>query len=333
MAINIGRRQIIFAIGGATVAWPLAARAQTSAVRQIGVLMGWSESDADYRSRLDAFSQGLAQLGWVEGRNYRIVIRWTNGDIDRARAFARELVDLQPDVILSGTTHATAALHRETLTIPIVFAVVSDPVGAGFVASLSRPGGNITGFLNIEATMGGKWLDLLKEVAPNLAQVAIMFNPDTAPGGGSYFLSAFETAARSLAVKTTTARIHSDAEIETTIISLGQEHAGLVVMNDAFMDIHRSTVISAAARNSVPAIFDTSFFAREGGLISYGPNYPEFFRQAASYVDRILKGVKPSDLPVQAPTKFDLLINLKTAKALGLDVPPTLLARADELIE
>jgi putative ABC transport system substrate-binding protein len=212
-------------------------------------------------------------------------------------------------------------------------APVSDPVGAGFVASLARPGGNITGFINVEAAMGGKWLELLKEVAPRLQRVAIMFNPDTAPGGGSYYLGPFEAAARSLAVEPTQARVHSDTEIETAIAALGREQAGVVVMDDSFMSIHRGTVISLAARNNVPAIFDILPFAKEGGLIAYGTNNVDLFRRAATYVDCILRGAKAGDLPVEIPTKFDLVINLKTAKALGLTIPEALLLRADEVIE
>jgi putative ABC transport system substrate-binding protein len=328
------RREFITFFGGAAVAWPLSARAQQSgAVRRIGVLLGWSESDPEYRMRLDAFLQELAKSGWADGRNVRLDVRWTNGDVARAGVLAKELVALQPDVILVGTTPATAALQRETRTIPIVFAVVSDPVGAGFVASLPRPGGNITGFINIEAAMGGKWLELLKEVAPRLRRVAIMFNPDTAPGGGSYYLGAFEAAARPLAIETSQARVHSDAEIETAIAALGRQQAGLVVMDDSFTSTHRGAVISQAARSNVPTIFSPPFVAKEGGLISYGTNGLDLFRRAAGYVDRILRGAKAGDLPVELPTKFDLVINLKTAKALGLTIPEALLLRADEVIE
>jgi putative ABC transport system substrate-binding protein len=333
MAITIGRRQLITLLGGAA-AWPLAASAQQAGkVVRIGVLMGWSESDPEYSSRIDAFVKVLAQLGWAEGRNMRIDVRWSNGDVQRAGVLAKELVALQPDVILVSTTPATAALQRESRTIPIVFAVVSDPVGSGFAASLPRPGGNITGFINIEAAMGGKWLELLKEVAPRLRRVAIMFNPDTAPAGGSYYLGPFEAAAPSLAVEPIQARIHSDAEIETAITALGREQAGLVVMDDSFMSTHRGTVVSQAARNNVPTIFSTIFVPKEGGLIAYGTSSLDLFRRAATYVDHILRGARPEDLPVQVPTQFDLVINLKTAKALGLTVPPSLLARADEVIE
>ena len=246
------RREFITLLGGAA-AWPLAARAQQpNRARRIAVMMGWSENEG-YRSWIAVFVQRLAQLGWADGRNVRIDIRWTNGDIDQARTFAKELVALEPDVILAATTPVTAALQRETRTIPIVFVVVSDPVGAGFVAGLPRPGGNITGFINTEAAMGGKWLELLKEIAPRLGRVALMFNPDTAPGGGSYFLAPFEAAARSLAVKTIMARVRSDAEIEAAITLLGGEQGGLVVMSDSFMAVRHRTLISAAIRNNVPA--------------------------------------------------------------------------------
>jgi putative ABC transport system substrate-binding protein len=249
------RREFIRSVGGAAAAWPLIARAQQpDRMRRVGVLMGWSENDPQYPSWIAAFIQALAQLGWSDGRNIRIDVRWIHGEVDRARALAKELVELQPDVILAGTTPATAALQRATRTIPIVFVVVSDPVGAGFVDSLPRPGGNITGFINIEAAMGGKWLELLKEIAPRLRRVAIMFNPDTAPGGGSYFLDSFEAAARSLAVEPMTAHVHSDAEIERVITSLGHEQAGLVLASDSFLAVHRRTIISLAARNNVPAI-------------------------------------------------------------------------------
>jgi putative ABC transport system substrate-binding protein len=331
------RREFIAGLGGAASApalWPLAARAQQGErVRRIGVLMGWSENDPEARFNFAAFVLRMAQLGWVEGRNLRIDQRWTNADVDRARAFAKELVALAPDVILAGTTPVTAALSRETGEIPIVFAVVSDPVGAGFVAGLARPGGNVTGFINVEAAMGGKWLALLKEIAPQIKRAAIMFNPDTAPGGGSYFLGSFEAAARSLAVETVTARVRSDADIETAIGSLGRDRAGLVLMTDSFIGIRQPAIISIAARNNVPAIFEVAGFARSGGLMSYGPNLADIFRRAAGHVDRILRGAKPADLPAEVPTKFDLVINLKTAKALGLSVPLTLLATADEVIE
>jgi putative ABC transport system substrate-binding protein len=329
----VRRRDFITLLGGAA-AWPIAARAQQGErMRQIGILMGWSENDPEQRLKVDAVIRGLARLGWVEGRNIRFDVRWTDGDVARAPALAKELVARQPDVIVTGTTHATAALQRETRTIPIVFAAVSDPVGAGFAASLARPGGNITGFIDQEASLVGKQAELLKEIAPRLTKVAIMFNPDTAPAGGACYLAAFEAAAKALGVKPIMARVHSDSDIEAAAASVGRERGGIVCMSDPFMAIHRRTLILSAARESVPAIFGVQNFPREGGLIAYGPNFPDLFRRAVPYVDRILAGAKPADLPVQLPTQFDLVINLRTAKALGLEVPFLMQQRADELIE
>lgn len=327
------RRDLIRLFGGAVV-WPLAARAQQSErIRRIAVLMGWSETPI-YRSSIEAFVQGLAQLGWEESRKIQIDVRWANGDVGRIRTLAKELVELQPDVIFASTTPVPAALQRETHTIPFVFVIVADPVGSGFVASLPKPGGNITGFTNVEASLGGKWLEILKDFAPGVRRVAIMFNPDTAPGGGAIFLGPFEAAARSLAVEPITAHVRSDSEIEAVINSLGRERAGLVIMTDSFMAVHRQTVISLTASNNVPVIgADLPSFVKEGGLLTYGANFPDIFARAASYVDRILRGGNPGDLPVQAPTKYELAVNLKTAKALGLTVPRELLYRADEVIE
>jgi putative tryptophan/tyrosine transport system substrate-binding protein len=331
----VKRREFITLVGGGVAAWPLAARAQqVERMRRIGVLMAFDENDPKTKGWLSNLTQGLAELGWTDGRTARLEVRWAAGSVDRMRTFAKELVEREPDVIVASTTPVTAALQRETRTIPIVFVIVADPVGAGFVAGLPRPGGNITGFINVEAAMVGKWLEMLKEIAPDVKRVAIMFNPDTAPGGGAYFLGQFEAAARSLAVEPITARVRSDAEIEAVIASLRREQAGIVIMADSFMQVHQGTVISVTAVNGVPAIgADLTGFAREGGLLSYGANFSDIFRRAAPYVDRILRGANPADLPVQAPNKYELVINLKTAKALGLEIPPTLLARADEVIE
>jgi putative tryptophan/tyrosine transport system substrate-binding protein len=328
------RREFIGGLGGA-VAWPLAARAQQGGpIRRIGVLMGNDENDPEAKAYLSDFTRGLGEFGWTDGRNLRMDVRWTAGNVDRAQTFGKELVDLRPDVILGHTTPVTAALQRETQTIPIVFAVVVDPVGSGFVASLPRPGGNITGFINIEAAMGGKWLELLREAAPRLTRAAIMFNPDTAPYAKSYYLPSFETAARSFKVAPIVAPVHNDAEIETVISSLGREpRGGLVVMPDSFTRVHRASIILLAARNNVPAVYSATVFAREGGLISYGPDEGDIFRRAATYVDRILKGAKPEDLPVQVPVKFEMALNAKTAKALSLAVPQSILLRADEVME
>jgi putative ABC transport system substrate-binding protein len=328
------RREFITLLGGA-VAWPFAARAQQiDRVRRIGVLMGWAESDPEAQSALATFLKRLRQLGCADGRNVRIDKRWAAGDVERMRVFAKELVELQPDVILANTTPVTAALHQETRTIPIVFVIVSDPVGAGFIKNLPHPGGNITGFINVETSMAGKWLELLKEIAPAIRRAAIMFNPDTAPGGGSYFLGPFEAAARSFAVEPITAPVRSDAEIERLITGLGREPgAGLVVMTDGFMMVHRGSIISRAASSNVPAIYAEAGSSKDGGLLSYGASSLDVFNRAAPYVDGILRGAKPADMPVQTPTKFELVINLKTAKALGLTVPTTLLVAADEVIE
>ncbi len=328
------RREFIAGLSGAT-AWPMVGRAQQSErVRRVGVLMQLGENDPLGRANLSGFMQGLSELGWKDGRNVRMDVRWAEGSVDRMRMFAKELVDLQPDVILAASTAVTAALQRETRTIPIIFAVVGDPIGTGFVASLARPGGNITGFTSYEASMAGKWLQLLTEIAPGVKRAAIMFNPETSPGNGSIYLPSFETAARSLKVLPIIAPVHSDAEIETAIIALGREPGGGLVANlDAYLNVHSGLVILRAAQNNVPAVFGISLWARDGGLISYGPDVVDIFRRSASYVDRILRGAKPADLPVQLPIKFQMAVNLKTAKALGLIVPQSILLQADEVIE
>jgi putative ABC transport system substrate-binding protein len=301
---------------------------------RVGVLIPYGENDPEGRSWLSAFTQELSRLGWTEGRNLRTDVRWSPGSIDPMRTAAKELVGLQPDVILSSSTAATTAFARETQTIPIVFAIVSDPVGAGFVAGLPRPGGNFTGFISMEAAMASKWLELLTEIAPGVKRAAAMFNPDMAPGGGSYYLPAFEAAARSLKVAPIAAPVRSDAEIETVITSLGREPGGgLLVMPDNFNNVHRASIIAQAARNNVPAVYFAAVFARDGGLLSFGVDRVDIFRRSASYVDRILRGAKPGDLPVQLPTKFEMALNAKTARALGLVIPTGILVRADEVIE
>jgi putative ABC transport system substrate-binding protein len=325
------RREFIAGLGSAA-AWPLAARAQQpERMRRIGVLTGFFEEN-DAKTYVSAFIQALAGFGWTDGRNVRMEFRWAGDDINRMRALARELVDLQPDIIVTGSTPATAAVQRETRTIPIVMATVADPVASGFVAGLNRPGGNITGFGFLEASIGGKWLELLSEIAPELKRAAFMFNPDNTPV--SLYLPSLETAARSHKVEPIIAHIHSDAEIETAIIALGRDPGGgLVVVPDGSIMGHRAAIILAAARNNVPAVYPVPDFARDGGLLSYGSDQVDLFRRAAAYVDRILRGAKPGDLPVQFPTKIELVVNLKTAKALGLTIPPNLLAVADEVIE
>jgi putative ABC transport system substrate-binding protein len=331
--LGIRRRDFITLLGGAAVAWPLAARAQQGdRVRRIGMLLGSDENDPVQKTYVSAFTQALADLGWTDGRNVRIDLRWHGGDNNRIRALAQELVGLQPAIILTGTTPATVGVQRETRTIPIVFVNVTDPVVTGVVARLDRPSGNITGFASWEPTFGGKWLELLSEIAPGLKRAAIMFNPDTAPI--TAYMPSLETAARSLKVEPIIAPVHSDGEIETAIIALGREPGGgLVVMPDTFTSVHRAPIIAAAARNSVPAVYANSSQVRDGGLLSYGPDPVDLWRRAATYVDRILRGAKPADLPVQFPTKFEMVVNLKTAKALGLAVPPSILLRADEMIE
>jgi putative tryptophan/tyrosine transport system substrate-binding protein len=328
------RREFITLLSGATV-WPLAARAQQGErTRRIGVLMGFGENDAEGTLWLSSFMRALQELGWVDGRNVRMDVRWSASNTERERIFAKELVSLQPDVILAHGTPVTAALRRETQMIPIVFGAVADPVGEGFIESLSRPGGNITGFLFSEAGMGGKWLELLKEIAPSVKRAAMIFNPDTAPGRGLHYLPSFEAAARSLNVEPITEPVHSDAEIETVVTSLGHKpESGLVVIGDSFLVSHRRPIILAAAQNKVPAVYFHAVFARDGGLLSYGPDNADIFRRAASYVDRILRGANPAELPVQVPIKFETVINLKTANALGLTVPLTLQVAAEEVIE
>jgi putative tryptophan/tyrosine transport system substrate-binding protein len=328
------RREFVTLLSGAA-AWPHAARAQQAdRIRRIGVLMAFDENDPDPKSWLSGFVKALAELGWTDGRNLSMNVRWAAGNADRMRMFAKELVDLQPDLILANSTPVTASVQRQTQTIPIVFVAVSDPVGSGFVAGLARPGGNITGFADAETAMMGKWLELLTAIAPGVKRIAAMFNPDTAAGGGSFFLPPLEAAARLLKIEVITARVHSDAEIEQAITSIGNEPGGgLVVMPDGFMVVHRRAIISQAARNNVPAVYWQSIFAKDGGLLSYGPDYLDLFRRAALYVDRILHGTTPSELAVQLPVKFSMAINIKTAKGLGLVVPQSVLLVADEVIE
>ena len=329
------RREFIALLSSATAAWPLAARAQQSAgMRRIGVLLSLAESD-EGKAQLAGFTQGLAELGWIEGRNLRMEVRWGRGDIDRVRTLAKELVALQPDVILAHGTPVTAALHGETRTIPIVFVTVSDPVGDGFVAGLPHPGGNITGFLTSESAITAKMLELLTEIAPGLKRIAILFNPDTAPGHGAYYYPDFEAAARSTNIEPIAARARTDGEIEAAVTSLGGEPgSGIIVMPDYFMLNHIKAITLLAARSNVPAIYPwRSVVANDGALFSYGPDLSDNVRRGAPYVDRILRGEKPADLPVQVPVKYEMAVNAKTAKALGLTVPPSIRVRADEVIE
>ena len=330
------RCEFITLLGGAVAGWPLAGRAQqANPARRLGVLMGYAEGDPLAKVLLTDFTQALSEFGWIKGRNLRMDVRWAPGNTDLMHTFAKELVSLQPDVILTNSTPVTAALKRATSTIPIVFAVVADPVGSGFVASLSRPGGNVTGFGSLDqGTMASKWLELLTAIAPSVKRAVMMFNPDTAPYMESFLLPSFEAAAASLKVASVAAPVHNDAEIEAAISSLGRElGSGLLGMPDNFIEIHRALIISLVARNSVPAVYQTPIIARDGGLLSYGADFRDIFYRSARYVDNILRGAKPSELPVQLPTKYFLVVNVKTAKALGLTVPPTLLATADEVID
>ena len=327
------RREFISLVGG-SAAWPLAARAQQpEQKRLIGVLMPYAESDSAVQSWLAAFRAALAKLGWSEGSNLRIELRWSAADPNKIRTFAKELVDLRPDAIFGVSTPAIGALARETRTIPIVFAGVTDPIGSGFAANLAHPGGNITGFTVNDPAVGGKWVELLKEIAPRTVRVALLFNPATAVPI-QFFMPSIQAAASSFAIEVSAAPVHAKDEIEGVIAVLARSPGGgLIVMPDVFNEPIRELIIALAARYGVPAIYYNRFFSEPGGLISYGELRVETFRQAAGYIDRILKGEKPADLPVQAPTKFELIINLKTAKALGLTIPDKLMALANEVIE
>jgi putative tryptophan/tyrosine transport system substrate-binding protein len=329
------RRDFIALSAGMAAAWPLIVRAQQSgAIRRICVLMGIAESDPAQQSLVSAFTQALQGLGWLVGRNIRIDYRWGAGDADRIQSFAREFVEQKPDLIFGHTTPVVAALKQQTSTIPIVFTQVSDPVGSHFIDSLARPGGNITGFTNLEASIGSKLMELLKEVVPRTSRVALMFNPATSPEGGSYFLKPAEVAAPLLKVSMLAAPVRNPAEIASNMESLAREpNSGLIVAPDIFILAHREQIIALADRYRLPAVYAYRLFPASGGLMSYGTDLVDLFRRAAPYVDRILKGDKPADLPVQAPTKYELVINLKTAKTLGIDVPLSVEQRADEVIE
>jgi ABC-type uncharacterized transport system substrate-binding protein len=327
------RRDLLGVLGGAAAAWPFAAHAQQAArIRHIGVLMAYAESDAEGQAYMAAFLDGLQKLGWSEGRNLRIDPRWPGVDLSALQGAARELVSLQPESILAANTPATAALLRETQTIPVVFAAAADPVGSGFVASYPHPGGNATGFTVLDGSMGGKWLELLKEIAPRVKRAAFLFNPGTAPY--EYFLGPFKAAAASLNVHAIEAPVRDRSELEGVIAGLAREpDGGVVVMPGPFPTAHRVEITALAARYRLPAAYPYRYFSNVGGLLSYGNDVSDNFRRTATYIDRILKGAKPGELPVQAPVKFDLVINLKTARALGLDVPMLLQQRADEVIE
>jgi len=330
---RLKRREFITLLGGAAAAWPLAAWAQQAGkVARVGVLMGYAGSDTEAEAWIAIFLQGLKQLGWIEGRNVQFDYRWAGGNVERMQSDSAELVELNPDLVLVGSTPALAALWRQTRTIPIVFVNVADPVGQGFISSLAHPGGNVTGFTSLEFSMGAKWVEMLKEISPSLARVTLLYNPETAPYFTS-FLPSIEAAASSLSVKTLPSPVHSAAEIEPAIKAVANQSSGLIVVPSVFATIHRLTIIAQAAQLRLPAVYGFGYYAASGGLIAYGIDVLDMYRRAAAYVDRILNGTNAADLPVQAPNKFQLVINLKTAKALGLDVPTTLLARADEVIE
>jgi putative tryptophan/tyrosine transport system substrate-binding protein len=328
------RRDFIKVMSLAT-AWPLTAcERQPDRMRRIGMLMSASENDAGYQGLLATFRDELKKLGWEERRNIRIDYGWKAVDEKLRQRLAKELVALQPDVMLAQSTPTTAALLQQTSTIPIVFFSVGDPVGEGFVAGLPRPGRNVTGFINMEASMSGKWLELLKEITPSIRRVAILFNPATAPRGGSYYLDPFNAAGQSLGLETIAAPVHDTSEIESVIAAQAREpNRGLVVMSDVFPLVHRTEITALAARYRLPAVYPYRQFTEVGGLLSYGNDLRDNYRRAATYTDRILRGEQPSELPVQIPVKFELVINLKTAKALGLTIPPSVLLRADEVIQ
>jgi len=331
------RREFITLFGGAaavsSVYWPIAARAQQpERMRRIGVLTGTAADDPEAQARQAAFVQGLAQLGWTDGRNVRIDARWTAGNAADTRKYAAELVALAPDVILVGGGASIGELLQATRSVPIVFAFVPDPVGSGFVDSLARPGGNATGFMQFEYSLCGKWLELLKEIAPGVTRAAVLWDPAITAGIGQF--AVIQSVAPSLGVEVIPAKVRDATEIERAIAAFARTaNGGLIVTGSALAAIHRELIITLAARHKLPAVYFERRFVVGGGLISYGANFVDQYRQAAGYVDRILKGEKPADLPVQAPTKYETVLNLKTAKALGLDVPPSVLARADEVIE
>jgi putative ABC transport system substrate-binding protein len=333
--VKIKRRNFLTLAGSAAIGWPLAARAQQRGerVRSLGVLMAQKENDPQGQARDAALRAALAELGWSEGRNLKITWRWTGADTERVRDYSAELVRLAPDLIYANGTPNVAALRQETTTIPIVFAVVNDPVAQGFIASMAHPGANITGFSFLEYSLVGKSLEMLKQIAPAMARVAVMFNPDTYPYYAIH-LRSFETVAKVLGLTLSAAPVHTPADIESAIADLGKQPGGaLLATPDPYMNAHRDAVIRAAEQYRVPATYSYRQHVQEGGLMSYGADVLDIIRRSASYVDRILKGAKPADLPAQAPVKFEMAINLKTAKAIGLEVPPTLIALADEVIE
>jgi len=331
----MNRREFVTLLG-VTAAWSLAARAQQTGerMRRIGVLSTFAESDPEAQSLVEALDQTLQELGWVEGRNLRIDRRWAAGNPGRIEGFVKTLIELEPDVFVAHGTPAVSALQKQTRNIPIVFVQVTDPIGAGFITNLAHPGGNITGFTTYEPSMVGKWGEMLKEMAPAISRIAFLFNPETAPYVMRYFQGPLETSARSLGLQPSSSPVHNTSEIERAITALARAPGGgLIMMPDTFNIVHRERIIALARQNKLPAISPYRFVVAEGGLISYGLDLVDLFRRTGGYVDRILRGAKPAELPVQAPTKYETTINLKTAKALGLTVPDKPLATADEVIE
>jgi putative ABC transport system substrate-binding protein len=328
----VRRRDVIRVIGGSAVAWPLLARGQQSEhVWRIGVLMNRTADDPDGQARLNAFLQGLHQLGWIDGRNVRIDVRWGEDKIDRERKYAAELVALAPDIVMASGSPSVAALQHVSRTLPIVFVAIVDPVGAGFVDSLARPGGNVTGFMIYEYSLSGKWLELLKQIAPGVTRVAVLRDPDLSSGIALF--GAIQNAAQSLGVEVRPAIMRDAGEIERAVAALVRSgNGGLIVTPSAPASIHRNLIITLSAKHKLPAVYPYRYMVAEGGLMSYAPDLIDQFRRAAGYVDRILKGERPADLPVQGPTNYELVINLKTARALGLTVRPTLLASAGEAV-
>ena len=327
------RRDFIALIGGAAAPVLVARAQQIAPMRRIGILTGLSETDQNMKAYLRELRRVLDDLGWIDGETIRFEYRYAGGDAERALTLARELVDLRPDLLIAHTTPATAALRQATGAIPIVFVSITDPVAGGFVASLAHPGGNCTGFTNYDYSMGTKWLEILKDLAPDVSRVSVMLDPET----GAYYaeyLQAIESVAASRAVRTSLATVHKPAEMEDVIAALAREPGGgLIILPSVSITAHSRAIIDAAAQHRVPAIYPFGDYARNGGLVAYGVELLDLFHRAAAYADRILKGEKPGDLPVQAPTKFELVVNLKTAKAIGLTIPPSILARADEVIE
>ncbi len=329
------RRQFIAALGGAVAAWPSALRAQQGdhRIRQVGVLMSVVPDDPSGDADVAAFRQGLDELGWIDGRNIRLHVRWPGGDVERVRALAKELVDLKPDVLVARSTPTTMALRSETDAIPIVFVNIAEPVESGLAQTLARPGGNVTGFTNFESSIGGKWLQLLKEVDPRISRVGMIYNPQTAPFAG-LFLRSVQSAAPMLSVRAVGLQVETAADIETALAAFAREGGGsLVAIPDSFTAEHRHLIIALAARYRLPAVYSYLSATRSGGLMAYAVDTRDTMRRAAGYIDRILKGAKPADLPVQQPAQFALSVNLKAAKALGLEFPPSLVATADEVIE